>query len=456
MAPAPGGVRGRGGGRGGGEEEVRKGPWSEEEDEVLREHVRTHGPREWSSIRSKVGLPRTGKSCRLRWVNKLRPNLKSCKFTANEEREVIELQARYGNKWARIATHLQGRTDNDVKNFWSTRQKRLARLLRVPLCARSKKQKNSSRGKALASFPKSEAEPETAMVHQGSACLNQASLEGNSSYCQYSEAAPFVKYQNVAQAPYDQACAGSFAFKGALPPLAAGEGSSSAAGEVSSSNAAQLAPLMLFDHPAYPRRLLRTPVNAWSDTEKNSNKGKEPSSSLESETAMIHQDPTYPDQASFEGYSFGCQCYEDELYVDYWNAAQAHDPAWSGSFSFEGAQELPQQLLPPAAGEASSSSAAQFAPPLPFDHPGYPLINFPGVSHALVGAMNDLTFHEMLPMMQSAPMIVPFVCMEFAHGAVKDEPRDAFNDLPPVMSNDTVDQLPPAPPPSPASSGDEF
>ena len=57
-------------------EEIRKGPWKEEEDEVLINHVKKYGPRDWSSIRSKGLLHRTGKSCRLRWVNKLRPNLK--------------------------------------------------------------------------------------------------------------------------------------------------------------------------------------------------------------------------------------------------------------------------------------------------------------------------------------------------------------------------------------------
>lgn len=51
-----------------------------------------------------------------------------CKFSAEEERVVLDLQARIGNKWAKIATHLPGRTDNDVKNFWSSRQKKLARV----------------------------------------------------------------------------------------------------------------------------------------------------------------------------------------------------------------------------------------------------------------------------------------------------------------------------------------
>ncbi|CAL1371614.1 unnamed protein product [Linum trigynum] len=120
------------------ESRVRKGTWKAEEDQVLMKHVDEYGPREWSSIRSKGLLQRTGKSCRLRWVNKLQPNLKTgCKFTEEEERAVIELQARYGNKWAKIAAHFTGRTDNDVKNFWSSRQKRLARILRTTSCSSS-------------------------------------------------------------------------------------------------------------------------------------------------------------------------------------------------------------------------------------------------------------------------------------------------------------------------------
>nr|XP_027083885.1 probable transcription factor MYB58 [Coffea arabica] len=140
------------------QEDIKKGPWSAEEDEILMNFVKENGPGDWSSIRSKGLLPRTGKSCRLRWVNKLQPNLKKrhvklivpascsficrtcilhivkrrgCKFSAEEERVVLELQATLGNKWAAIATYLPGRTDNDVKNFWSTRQKRLARILRA-------------------------------------------------------------------------------------------------------------------------------------------------------------------------------------------------------------------------------------------------------------------------------------------------------------------------------------
>ncbi|EPS64660.1 hypothetical protein M569_10120, partial [Genlisea aurea] len=109
--------------------DIKKGPWKPEEDQVLINHVKKYGPRDWSSIRSKGLLKRTGKSCRLRWVNKLRPDLKNgVKFSPEEEKTVLELQAQFGNRWAKIATYLTGRTDNDVKNFWSSRQKRIARM----------------------------------------------------------------------------------------------------------------------------------------------------------------------------------------------------------------------------------------------------------------------------------------------------------------------------------------
>ncbi|KAK7277113.1 hypothetical protein RIF29_18263 [Crotalaria pallida] len=127
------------------QEYIKKGPWKAEEDEVLLNHVKKYGPRDWSSIRSKGLLQRTGKSCRLRWVNKLQPNLKNgCKFSLEEERVVIELQAEIGNKWAKIATYLPGRTDNDVKNFWSSRQKRLARILQTTATT-SKSQRNKAK-----------------------------------------------------------------------------------------------------------------------------------------------------------------------------------------------------------------------------------------------------------------------------------------------------------------------
>ncbi|CAK7331634.1 unnamed protein product [Dovyalis caffra] len=73
-----------------------------------------------------IGLNRTGKSCRLRWVNYLHPGLKRGKMTPQEERLVLELHAKWGNRWSRIARKLPGRTDNEIKNYWRTHMRKKA------------------------------------------------------------------------------------------------------------------------------------------------------------------------------------------------------------------------------------------------------------------------------------------------------------------------------------------
>uniref|UniRef100_A0A5B6YJ01 Putative transcription factor MYB59 n=2 Tax=Davidia involucrata TaxID=16924 RepID=A0A5B6YJ01_DAVIN len=73
-----------------------------------------------------VGLKRTGKSCRLRWVNYLHPGLKRGKMTPHEERLVLELHSKWGNRWSRIARKLPGRTDNEIKNYWRTHMRKKA------------------------------------------------------------------------------------------------------------------------------------------------------------------------------------------------------------------------------------------------------------------------------------------------------------------------------------------
>ncbi|GJS89073.1 transcription factor MYB58-like protein [Tanacetum coccineum] len=69
-------------------------------------------------------LLRCGKSCRLRWINYLRPDLKRGNFTPQEEQSIIRLHSTFGNKWSKIASHLPGRTDNEIKNVWNTFLKR--------------------------------------------------------------------------------------------------------------------------------------------------------------------------------------------------------------------------------------------------------------------------------------------------------------------------------------------
>lgn len=103
---------------------LKKGPWTSAEDDILVNYVKKNGEGNWNAVQKQTGLLRCGKSCRLRWANHLRPNLKKGTFTAEEEQLICELHAKLGNKWARMAAHLPGRTDNEIKNYWNTRIKR--------------------------------------------------------------------------------------------------------------------------------------------------------------------------------------------------------------------------------------------------------------------------------------------------------------------------------------------
>ncbi|XP_031119220.1 transcription factor MYB58-like [Ipomoea triloba] len=103
---------------------VKKGPWSPAEDLRLISFIQKHGHPNWRALPKQAGLLRCGKSCRLRWINYLRPDVKRGNFTPEEEETIIKLHNSLGNKWSKIAAHFPGRTDNEIKNVWNTHLKK--------------------------------------------------------------------------------------------------------------------------------------------------------------------------------------------------------------------------------------------------------------------------------------------------------------------------------------------
>ncbi|KAI3694026.1 hypothetical protein L1987_76984 [Smallanthus sonchifolius] len=103
---------------------VKKGAWSEDEDNKLRAYIQRYGHWNWRLLPKFAGLSRSGKSCRLRWVNYLRPDVKHGNFTKEEEDLIVELHKKLGNKWSEMAAYLPGRSDNEIKNRWHTHLKK--------------------------------------------------------------------------------------------------------------------------------------------------------------------------------------------------------------------------------------------------------------------------------------------------------------------------------------------
>ncbi|KAH6763113.1 myb domain protein 16 [Perilla frutescens var. hirtella] len=157
--------------------ELKKGPWTREEDQKLLAYIEEHGHGSWRALPAKAGLQRCGKSCRLRWTNYLRPDIKRGKFSSQEEKAIIRLHALLGNRWSAIATHLPKRTDNEIKNYWNTRlKKRLTRMGIDPVTHKPKENPGGSAQSRHAAVVSHMAQWETARLEAETRLVRESKL----------------------------------------------------------------------------------------------------------------------------------------------------------------------------------------------------------------------------------------------------------------------------------------
>ncbi|CAF1859189.1 unnamed protein product [Brassica oleracea var. botrytis] len=101
--------------------------WDQSEDTNLRKLVELYGTKNWKRIANMLGT-RIGKQCRERWHNHLRHGIKKSAWTEEEDQILVEAHKVFGNKWAKIALRLCGRTENAIKNRWNGTKRRMHQM----------------------------------------------------------------------------------------------------------------------------------------------------------------------------------------------------------------------------------------------------------------------------------------------------------------------------------------
>ncbi|OIV98616.1 hypothetical protein TanjilG_12739 [Lupinus angustifolius] len=141
--------------------------WTEEEDHMLKKCIEQYGEGKWHRVPLLAGLNRCRKSCRLRWLNYLRPNIKRGSFAEEEVEMIIKLHRLLGNRWSLIAGRLPGRTANDVKNYWNCHLSKKLNALEA---------KNTKMNRNIESI-----RPNQPRIIIGSSSLKRRSLQSESS-----------------------------------------------------------------------------------------------------------------------------------------------------------------------------------------------------------------------------------------------------------------------------------
>ncbi|KAF9576188.1 hypothetical protein EC968_010311 [Mortierella alpina] len=93
--------------------------WTPEEDEYLRAAVQLYGDKteKWAKIAACVP-GRTNKNCRKRWFHSLDPSLKKGAWTEEEDELLRTGVEKFKGQWSKIAERIQGRTDDQCAKRW--------------------------------------------------------------------------------------------------------------------------------------------------------------------------------------------------------------------------------------------------------------------------------------------------------------------------------------------------
>ncbi|KAJ0978156.1 hypothetical protein J5N97_013630 [Dioscorea zingiberensis] len=192
---------------------LKKGPWTPEEDQKLLAYIEEHGHGSWRALPAKAELQRCGKSCRLRWTNYLRPDIKRGKFSLQEEQTIIQLHALLGNRWSAIATHLPKRTDNEIKNYWNTHlKKRLAKMGIDPVTHKPKSDplgchtKNAANLSHMAQWESARLEAEARLVRESKLRSGSTALQTSNSSASTSAPPPAADLHGKATTPAPPPC----------------------------------------------------------------------------------------------------------------------------------------------------------------------------------------------------------------------------------------------------------
>ncbi|KAL1548047.1 Transcription factor [Salvia divinorum] len=162
---------------------LRRGPWSAKEDSLLSSYIQQHGEGQWRSLPKKANLLRCGKSCRLRWMNYLRPGIKRGNISEDEEDLIVRLHRLLGNRWSLIAGRLPGRTDNEIKNHWNTHLfKKLNSHTKPPPPSSSAAPKKKKPAKKTAAAPPVGEEMKAAKVFSPKPARISSAFPRNESY----------------------------------------------------------------------------------------------------------------------------------------------------------------------------------------------------------------------------------------------------------------------------------